>query len=269
MAVMSPVVVVSGRPAWSGRVAVVLDAHGFALKHYDEPDGYVSRLTDDGAALILVDGERDDWRYWATTPKTSPATRRIPILLVARDPAIRQEARSAGADMALRPEALVAEMPRLLADHARVPDPAASRRLREQCQEPLPAEALEAIAQFNAGEYYKQHDLLEALWMAEDGPVRDLYRAILQVGIAYYQITRGNRRGALKMLLRSVQWLAPLPEVCRGVDVGQLREDAARVRAALEGAADLSAFDRGLLRPVRLVEPPGQGRAGPKSAPGR
>jgi len=55
--------------------------------------------------------------------------------------------------------------------------------------------------------------------MATSGPVRELYRAILQVGIAYYQIERGNHRGALKMLLRSVQWLAMLPDRCQGIDV--------------------------------------------------
>jgi predicted metal-dependent hydrolase len=122
----------------------------------------------------------------------------------------------------------------------------------------LPPQALEGVEKFNAGEFYKQHDLFEALWVAEQGPVRDLYRAILQVGVAYYQILRGNHRGALKMLLRSIQWLLILPDACQGVDVKQLRADAARVRAELEriGPADLATFDRGLLRPVKLISAP-------------
>ena len=92
--------------------------------------------------------------------------------------------------------------------------------------------------------------------MAEERPVRDLYRAILQVGVAYYQITRGNYRGALKMLLRSIQWLAVLPENCQGVDVGQMRADANRVRAELEAmsASGADNFDRSLLKPVRTAE---------------
>ena len=92
--------------------------------------------------------------------------------------------------------------------------------------------------------------------------MRDLYRGILQVGVAYYHITQGNRQGALKMLLRSVQWLAPLPDLCQGVDVRGLREDAARVRAALEvtDPTDMPGFDLSLLRPLRLVghDPPAQ-----------
>jgi predicted metal-dependent hydrolase len=109
------------------------------------------------------------------------------------------------------------------------------------------------IEKFNAGEYYAQHDLLEAQWMAEIRPIRDLYRAILQVGVAYYHITRGNYRGAHKMLLRSVQWLAILPDVCQGVDIRQLREDSAQVRAALETLPEGASFDITFLRPVRLV----------------
>lgn len=91
--------------------------------------------------------------------------------------------------------------------------------------------------------------------MHTTGPVRDLYRAVLQVGIAYYQIERGNYRGALKMLLRSVQWFALLPDVCQGIDIRQLREDSYAVRAALEklDPADIATFDKSLLKPVRLV----------------
>ena len=61
--------------------------------------------------------------------------------------------------------------------------------------------------------------------------------------------------GAVKMLRRSVQWFALLPDVCQGIDVHQLREDAARVRAALDALdpADIDTFDRSLLKPVRLV----------------
>ncbi len=119
------------------------------------------------------------------------------------------------------------------------------------CGEDLPPRAREAVEQFNAGEYYHQHDLFEAEWMAETGPVRELYRAVLQVGVAYYHITRGNYRGALRMLQRSVQWLAILPDVCQGIDVRQLREDAARVRAVLETAGS---YDPALLQPLRMMD---------------
>ncbi|MBW4437649.1 MAG: DUF309 domain-containing protein [Pleurocapsa minor GSE-CHR-MK-17-07R] len=123
----------------------------------------------------------------------------------------------------------------------------------DACSEPLPPRAQEAISLFNSGEYYLQHDLLEALWRDEPRRIRDLYQGILQVGVAYYQATRGNRRGAVKMLLRAERWLADLPDVCQTVDVAALRADAARVKAALLALRDdeMDAFDTALFQPVK------------------
>ncbi len=253
----SPLIVITGKPAWADEAARVLEAAGFTIAYYHDRAGYVARLADDHAALVLVDGMDPAWSFWATTPKASPATRRIPVMVITAHAAQHDEALTAGADLALAPERIPADLPALARQHARVQDGATRAAILDQCAGPLPAEARAAIALFNAGEYYRQHDALEALWMAETGPVRDLYRAILQVGVAYYQVKRGNQRGALKMLLRSLQWLNLLPDVCRGVDVRQLREDARRVRDALQALPpgdDLSAFDRSLLKPVRLVE---------------
>jgi hypothetical protein len=72
------------------------------------------------------------------------------------------------------------------------------------------------------------------------------------VAVAYLQIERGNYNGALKMFLRMRQWLDPLPAVCRGVDVAQLRRDARTARQALEalGPGRIHEFERGLFKPV-------------------
>ena len=122
---------------------------------------------------------------------------------------------------------------------------------------PAAPAAEQGLQAFNRGEFYRQHDLFEAQWVETAGPVRDLYRAILQVGVAYYQIERGNYRGALKMLQRSVQWLFLLPDVCQGIDVAQLRRDSYRVRAELQrlGPARLAELDRGLLKGLRRQPP--------------
>jgi hypothetical protein len=56
------------------------------------------------------------------------------------------------------------------------------------------------------------------------------------------------------MLNRSVQWFWMLPDVCQGVDVRQLREDAERVRATLKAADPATDFDLTLLKPLRLAE---------------
>jgi hypothetical protein len=126
------------------------------------------------------------------------------------------------------------------------------------CDSPLPPLALEAIRLFNAGEYHAQHELLEDVCRAEPDPVRDVYQGVLQVGLAYYHIVEGNRRGALKMFKRAERWLAPLPTFCQGINIAQLREDAAKARDAVLRLKDgeLDQFDRALLQPVKLVAPP-------------
>ena len=249
------VLILAGKPAWEDAFRHQL-AGIYIIIQYTNPTGYVAHLADDHAALILVDGDNADWHFWTTTPKTSPATRRIPILLVANSAEARDAALGAGANLALLPDELLAQIPQLVTDYARVMDQATIKQLDCECQEALPPLAVQAVEKFNAGEYYPQHDLFEEQWMHTTGPVRDLYRAVLQVGIAYYQITRGNHRGAIKMLLRSVQWFALLPDVCQGIDIKQLREDSFRVRMELERMKpeDIGAFDRSLLRPVRIVE---------------
>jgi len=256
----APRVALAGDPPWADEAQAALTSYGFEVTPCPDPARYLDALIDDFPALIVTDGEAPDWRFWIIAPKTEQATRRLPVLAVVASEERAAEARAAGADLTLLAADLI-RLPDEVRQHARTLDAAALDRLRRQCAESLPPEALEGIAQFNAGAYYRQHDLFEALWMAEQGPVRELYRAILQVGVAYYHLTRGNRAGALKLLRRSAQWFAALPDVCRGVDVRQLREDAARVRAALQAdpAPHGPDFDRALLRPVRLIsrdEPP-------------
>ena len=136
-------------------------------------------------------------------------------------------------------------MPALFQRYARIPDRAA---LGVACSEPLSDLALKGLEKFNEGDYYAAHDSLEEAWVMDEGPGRDLYRGMLQVGIAYYQIEHNNYRGAIKMLLRVRQWLDPLPDKCRGVNVARLREDADRVYAALLslGEGQIGMFNRQL-----------------------
>ena len=118
-----------------------------------------------------------DWRFWTTTPKISPATRRIPVVLVSDDAAQRDAGAARGANLVLAPDDLIDELPILLTELARVPDPALLAELDRQCDEPLPPEAVEAVRKFNAGEYHEQHDEFEALWMHEPGPYASCIRA--------------------------------------------------------------------------------------------
>ncbi|MEO1163647.1 MAG: DUF309 domain-containing protein [Chloroflexota bacterium] len=246
-----PTIVITGNPAWREKISDAL-SETYIIHQQAEFDGYMNTLIDSLAALIVVDGTDANWHLWTTTPKVSPATRRIPLVLISADADIRSDAPIKGADFTLTPDEWLANFQKYVADYARIPDPKRMEQLHCECQEPLPELAQEGVRQFNAGEYYAQHDAFEAQWVDTETPVRDLYRAVLQVGVAYFQIERANYRGALKMLQRSVQWLVILPDTCQGIDVKQLREDSFRVRAELErlGEEGIKNFDKSLLKGV-------------------
>jgi predicted metal-dependent hydrolase len=145
----------------------------------------------------------------------------------------------------------LAALPAPLIEHARAqPD---SDALAQQCAAPPPPLVLRGLREFNRREFYECHETLEEAWMAESGPVRDLYRVILQVSVAYYHILNENYNGAIKMFLRAVQWFAPLPDSCQGIDIAALRENVTAVRAHLEalGPDRIRDFDRTLLKPIR------------------
>ncbi len=214
---------------------------------------FTDALIERRVGLVFVDGAFPHWRMLVLGAKSSAATRRIPLCFVSDDSGARAEALSCGADLTVGWAEVHLQASRIVKELARIPEPATLAQLDCECREALPALALEGLLEFNRGEYYRQHDLFEAQWVETAGPVRDLYRAILQVGVAYYQIERGNYRGALKMLQRSVQWLHLLPDNCQGIDVEQLRRDSYALRAELQrlGPEGLAQLDRRLLKPIR------------------
>jgi predicted metal-dependent hydrolase len=205
-------------------------------------------------ALLVFDLNNADipWREWIALLTSVPATRRIPVLCYGShvDVGATQAARQAGATAVVARSRFVSALPELVQKHARLVD---SAGLSQACQEPLSELALRGLEEFNRGEYFEAHELLELAWNEDQSPARELYRAVLQVGVAYLQIERGNYNGALKMFLRLRQWIDPLPAVCRGIDVAGLRQDAQRVHQALleAGSAGIASFDRSLFKPVR------------------
>jgi len=87
-------------------------------------------------------------------------------------------------------------------------------------------------------------------------PERDLYQGILQIGLAYFQISQGNYRGAIKMFIRGQRNLEPLGKALLGVDITKLRADAKIVEETIRhlGQSHLHELDKGLIKPVPQSE---------------
>lgn len=228
-------------------------AHGPAEPVVGRGASFIARVVEWQPALVLVDLSSDviPWANWVASLKSSPATRRIPVVAFGPhlDVARQAQARAAGCDVVLAKTALLRDLPALIQKHGRRFDEAG---VRADCAQPLSARAVEGIALFNRREFFEAHEVLEHAWNEEAGPARELYRGLLQVAVAYLQIERRNYNGALKMFLRMRQWLDPLPEVCRGVAVAQLRAEALAARAALEalGPERIAEFDSAYFKPI-------------------
>lgn len=130
-----------------------------------------------------------------------------------------------------------------------------SPRPSSRCTEVAPPALLAGIAQFNAGDYWDCHETLEDLWRPEPDHIRYLYQGILQVGVGFYHLRRGNWRGAVNKLRGGLGYLAPSAPVCLGIDVARLQAEAGAVLAALDalGATRIGEYDASVLPTVHLA----------------
>jgi hypothetical protein len=122
------------------------------------------------------------------------------------------------------------------------------------CEGELHPRAIEGIRLFNAGEYWKAHEALEDAWLDETGEIRNLYRGILQAGVTYLHIQRGNYKGAIKVYNRCQRWLTPFPGNYQGINVNQIREDldTAIFEVKRLGPDRITEFDQSLLKPIHI-----------------
>jgi hypothetical protein len=128
--------------------------------------------------------------------------------------------------------------------------------MMDPCREPPPPLLIEGLALFNAGEFFEQHETLETLWRAEPRPVRAVYQGILQIGVAFHHLRRGNHHGTVVLLERGLRRIGPFRPVCHGVDVERLHREASAALDAVRalGPAGLEAFDWQLAPRVHVTD---------------
>jgi predicted metal-dependent hydrolase/CheY-like chemotaxis protein len=215
----------------------------------------IKHLTESRPALIIVDlnSETIPWARWIQVIKTSAATRRIPIL--AFGPHVEKEnlgrAEAAGADVVLSRGKFQNTLVEMIEKWAR---PSTLNELRSACDGELSEKAIKGIQLHNTRNFYEAHEELELAWMEVSEHEGYLYRALLQTTVAYLHLERGNLRGAAKMLLRVRQWLDPLPDTCRGVDIQDLRKIVDQLRSTVDKASskeELPPMDE-LYQPFRI-----------------
>jgi predicted metal-dependent hydrolase len=91
------------------------------------------------------------------------------------------------------------------------------------------------VEEFNQGRFFECHDTLEDLWSGLRGPSRDFFQGLIQVAVAFYHWTNGNRAGAESLLGRALKRLGKYPDRYFGFELGTFRAElercVARVRS--------------------------------------
>ncbi|MGA2820461.1 MAG: DUF309 domain-containing protein [Anaerolineales bacterium] len=125
---------------------------------------------------------------------------------------------------------------------------------RGGCHQILPPQASAGLRLFNERRFFEAHEELELAWRAEPTPARNLYHGILQLGLAWYQVSRLNYRGAVNMLDRAEFWLTALPAACQGIDVDLIRAQVRKLRSEVEnlGPSRIGQVNPNLFSPIPI-----------------
>jgi CheY-like chemotaxis protein len=210
----------------------------------------VRHLVTDRPALILLDTacRSVPWHHWVRVLKTSAATLRIPIVAYGShvEEDVLESARRVGADLVVSRGRLQHSLDEIIQSWAVLPD---IQSIEADCENALAHAASKGIWLINEGQFFEAHEVLEEAWISAEDNSRYLLRSLLQTSVIYLHIERGNIPGAKKMLLRVREWLRPLPNVCQGVNIAQLRRDL----NALEGALDIAPEEQSLSDAIRPI----------------
>jgi predicted metal-dependent hydrolase len=203
--------------------------------------------------LALLDlNTPGEWELAIRRCKLRPHTAQMPLIAFGSHVEVDtlKRARQAGADSAWARSKMMEELVGLVRRHVQPPVV-----YLDGWDAPLSELARHGVEEFNRGEYFEQHEWLEKAWLAEPRPIREMYQGILQIGVAFLQIERGNWTGAIKLLRRGLPRLRSLPPICQGLDIRAFRAAAAAIHAELValGSERLGEFDKGKLPQIKYA----------------
>ncbi len=130
-------------------------------------------------------------------------------------------------------------------------EPAPARRERRLVYKTItvPGNLRIACDQMNSGQYFECHETFEEIWQEEQGPVRDLYKGLIQVAAAFVHVRRNNHFGANRLLTTALGYLQPYREGgALGFDVERICREAEEALAAVDalGKGKVDELDLGL-----------------------
>lgn len=112
----------------------------------------------------------------------------------------------------------------------------------------FPAAYLSYLVEFHATrDFFECHELLEEYWKEHpEDPIADTWVGLIQLAVGLYHERRGNKRGALKMMVQAERRLSLSPLEQLGIDKDHLENQLLPRIAALQSETDADYTDMDL-----------------------
>jgi len=94
------------------------------------------------------------------------------------------------------------------------------------------------IERFNQREYFEAHEALESAWRNAFDPNRIIYQGILQIGVGFYHLLRGNKPGAIQVLQRGLEALQNAPDRFYDYDLARLIRETQLLLNKIQRSSD-------------------------------
>lgn len=104
---------------------------------------------------------------------------------------------------------------------------------------------LEYVELFNERCFYDCHEVLEDLWLDNDGPSRRFYQGLIHFATAFQHLLRRNMAGFEGRLNSAEAYLASYPDHYEGLNLAEIRKAIThwKERLARRAEGDILPFD--------------------------
>jgi predicted metal-dependent hydrolase len=115
----------------------------------------------------------------------------------------------------------------------------------------------EAVCLFNEGLFFEVHEVLEAVWLKEEGQVRLLLQGLIQIAAGFHHLENNNFKGALSLLKEGREKAGKFGAVCVGLELNRFLEQVKACYDSIEalGRDAFDRFDRRMIPQMRLLGP--------------
>ncbi len=113
----------------------------------------------------------------------------------------------------------------------------------------------EGACLFNEGLFFEVHEILEVVWMKQQGQTRLLLQGLIQIAVGFHHLENGNLSGALGLLKDGLEKVRGHRPARFGLELDQFLDQAEACYHSIEslGGEAFSGFDRQMIPTMRLL----------------